>query len=76
MFQYGKQKTTTKKKDILAKIVGKNISQDSTLVAAAYNLAEAQKLAKKTQNIEAYLAISDRWINISEILRDGRIFIL
>ena len=68
MFQSGKQKSTTNKKNTLEKVIGKTIDQDSTLIAAAYNLAEAQKLAKKTQNIEAYLAISDRWINISEIL--------
>jgi hypothetical protein len=52
----------------LYKLIGKTLNEQSAIYATAINLVEAQRLAKHTSNIEAYLAISDRWLQMSEVL--------
>ena len=72
MFQFGKQKTMSKKikktDQKLHKLIGKTLNEESAIYATAITLVEAQRLAKHTSNIEAYLAISDRWLQMSEVL--------
>lgn len=67
MFQFGGRKNLSKKKKKDAEEV-LTISEDSAIINAANNLIYAEEIARVTGNIEALLAISDRWLIVSQHL--------
>lgn len=67
MFQYGKQKNLNSKKNNKLK----SSNEDFILLECFDSLKKAKKIAKQTQNVEAYLMISDRWVNIYSVLSSG-----
>jgi putative IMPACT (imprinted ancient) family translation regulator len=68
MFQFGRLKSLGKKKKSKQKEEVLTITEEYAIINAANNLLYAEDLAKITADVEAMLAISDRWLSLSKFL--------
>ena len=59
-----------KKKKKLDTMAGSVVSSDTAMIASAMSLTAAFKIAEFNKDLDALVAIADRWMTISKILED------
>lgn len=73
MFPFGVLKTLGKhKKKKTVENEQLTITDEYAIISSANNLLYAEELAKLTGNIEALLAISDRWLTLATLLEEDQ----
>lgn len=54
----------------LTKLIGYELDEESAILAGALTLVSAQKIAEYNKDIDALVAIAERWLTLSRLLSD------
>lgn len=54
----------------LIEFIGDELDEESAILAGALTLVSAQKIAEYNKDIDALVAISERWLTLSRLLSD------